>query len=74
MPMLQDGKRIGLEDFAKSWVEKRPHHLKAGHEGSGSEGSGSAADGVKTVKRSVFDGWNDSQRSEFSIAGGKVVD
>lgn len=58
----------------KKTVEENPTWYIAGNTGGGSGGNTKTKGDTNTVTRSVFDAMTQKQRSDFSVAGGKVVD
>jgi hypothetical protein len=71
-PLLKDGKRVTLAEFAKDWIAERPHYAKAGKAGAGSRGGSKGGDG-KTITRSQFNELPHADRAKFFKEGGKVV-
>ncbi len=72
-PLVKDGKRVSLEEFAQQWLEQRPHHMKAGPSGSGAPGGKGDPKG-DVIKRSEFESMDPMQRAQVIKGGAKVVD
>lgn len=72
-PLLKDGKRVSIEEFAAQWLEERPHHRKAGPAGAGSVG-GRGTPGGKTITRAQFDALSPVERAAVLKEGLRVVD
>ncbi len=53
-PLLEMGKRVPVETFAKKWLDEKPFLKKANGGGSGSDGNNGDASG-KRMKRADFD-------------------
>jgi len=73
-PLVADGKRLDLEAFASQWLEQRPHHRKAGPQGSGSPGGSRGGVGERTITRAEFEAMAPDQKAEAIKSGAKVVD
>lgn len=73
-PLVKDGKRVSLEEFAQQWLEQRPHHRKAGPQGSGSPGGSRGGAGDKIITRAEFDALAPDKQAEIAKGGYKIVD
>jgi len=72
-PLVRDGKRVSLEEWAREWLEAHPHHMRASGGGAGSQGGRGTGSG-KTMRRADWERLPPRERAEFIRGGGKLVD
>jgi len=71
-PIVRDGKRVSLDEWARQWLEEHPHHLRAQGGGAGSQGG--AGGSAKTMRRADWEKLSPREKAEVIRSGVRLVD